>query len=786
MKRLKRLPTAIIIVGLCTIFTCYGAPTEIKISDKVIVPNTVRLGINMTGDNYFSGAVLTKMRIVENFEGALLRQCHFGPISSADGVSTYFRDGGAWDQFALDGEIVLLSGPQQWERRKVVKVTKRPYEQGGKTKQARFFVLDKPIIPLKSNDGFMIIADKLELGHMRGYHPFWNTEKNKLELGDVRPGGFGTAALRLAGSEMPSHYRFVSHDKRHAEVNGKWKVRFWAKSVGKPKATLSIVLEAISLSKLNTKTSISVSEKWTQFEKELIMANAPEPKSADEQMRVGVIFKAPDADILIDDVEIWMEGHTNPTAFTDDCVRALKKFNPGSLRIIQMGGSTIDNMLSPRLRMRSYGSQQNTKNSPSGPIKTYSYSLPEYYALCEEINSEPWYCLPGTILPEELEQFLEYVAGDVNTAYGKRRVADGHPKPWSDTFSRIHVEFGNEAWNNASDYQCGGYNGADYWRALIEKAKASPNYRKNIIFHTAGQASYSYRNKGIMKKAPNSDAFSVGPYIMHNFKKEDMSAWKTDEDFFRWAFAWPIDRSLSEGRSMTDNYKYAKQNDIELSIYEVNHHITGGDGPLEPRNKLVTSISGGINLCNNNLLMLREHGIRTQNLYSLIQHRFRTPVGHVRLWGTTLNMRKGHERYRPTSLAGRLANRVMEGNLITTAHSKHEPTFTATGRFENNVPNTSLTYPTLWSYAFKNGKKRGLIIFNLDVSKSHKSIIKFDGQVQPGATMHLLTGDTLDANNEFEVAEPQVTISEKQLPDFKSGSQITVPPHSMVVVEWKL
>ena len=123
-----------------------------------------------------------------------------------------------------------------------------------------------------------------------------------------------------------------------------------------------------------------------------------------------------------------------------------------------------------------------------------------------------------------------------------------------------------------------------------------------------------------MEKTPNADFMAVGPYIMHNLETEDMDAWKTDEDFFRWAFAWPIDRSLTEGRTMVKNYEYAQENDFELSIYEANHHITGGNGPLEPRNKLVTSISGGINVANDLLLMLREQGIRNQCLYSIIQH----------------------------------------------------------------------------------------------------------------------------------------------------------------------
>jgi len=118
---------------------------------------------------------------------------------------------------------------------------------------------------------------------------------------------------------------------------------------------------------------------------------------------------------------------------------------------------------------------------------------------------------------------------------------------------------------------------------------------------------------------------------------------------------------------MFQNYDLAKAAGIELSIYEVNHHTTHGDAPAEPRNKIVTSIAGGINVANDMLLMMREHKLRTQCLFSLIQHKYRAHgIGDVYLWGTALNMRKGHERYRPTFLACMLANKVIGGDMVET------------------------------------------------------------------------------------------------------------------------
>ncbi|MHC4168531.1 MAG: hypothetical protein ACYSWQ_16395 [Planctomycetota bacterium] len=69
-----------------------------------------------------------------------------------------------------------------------------------------------------------------------------------------------------------------------------------------------------------------------------------------------------------------------------------------------------------------------------------------------------------------------------------------------------------------------------------------------------------------------------------------------------------------------------------------------------PATDNATSIGGGINVANNMLMMMREHKLRTRCLFSLIQHGYRAHgIGEVRPWGTAPNMRRGHERDRPTA-----------------------------------------------------------------------------------------------------------------------------------------
>ena len=135
-----------------------------------------------------------------------------------------------------------------------------------------------------------------------------------------------------------------------------------------------------------------------------------------------------------------------------------------------------------------------------------------------------------------------------------------------------------------------------------------------------------------------------------------------------------------------------------------------------------------------------------------------------------------------------LANKVIGGNLVKTIHSKNEPTFDATGYFASRGDAETISnIPAIWSYGFAQGNKRGLILINLDVSTARPVIVKFAGKVVDNkVTSWALATETITANNEFEVGRPQVEVTTNVLGDFSSGSKITLPPHSMKVLSWKV
>jgi hypothetical protein len=778
--------TVLAFLVLAVVTTCAAEPTVIRITGTTLVEDTVPFGINLGGDAYYSGAALTKLRAHETFEGTTYRQCHFGPINDAHGAATWFPLNDDWKRMMLDGgRYTILSGPSRGTTGRIRGISTRRAEHNGKMEAFMYVEYDRQVTPDEPNMGLLIECDRAGDGQMHTLDGYWCSKHNEITLGDVHPGAFGCAALNLRGSQGRAHYRFGTHYQRYGETNGRWHVRFWAKAkTAEPQLTI-----ATDPGEYGESAALQPSGQWMQHDQILTVTNVPEPSDPRDNPHLRFVFFAEGGDVLLDDVEIWREGDTNPTAFRDDCVRMLKTYRPGCIRNLQMGGSTLDNTLAPPLERHAFASQRSTKVGPYERHSTHDYSLHEMYVLCEHVGAEPWFCLPGTFTQDEMVRFMEYLSAPADVGYGKRRAELGHPQPWTEVFERIHVEFGNEAWNNAGPYQCGGFNGRDYWKDLIAAGKAATYYRPNVHFHAAGQAANSWLNSGIMPRVPNADLFGVAPYIIQSISQDEMTILDTEAKLFRWAFAWPIFRSRDEAGAMRNNFELAQQHGLELSIYEVNHHITHGDGPLEPRNKIVTSIGGGLNVCGNMLLMLKEHHLRTQALFSLVQHSYNAHgIGPVRLWGTALNMRQEHERYRPTFLACALANRVMGGQLVETVHSNGEPTFIARGVFRHRgqVENYG-PLPVLWSYAFQDGDRRGLILLNIDVAEAHPVTVAFDGKVQGRiAERWRLVSDSLSANNEFEQPEPQVRLVEDAVKDFASGHRFTLPPHSAMALEWQV
>ncbi|WP_279299717.1 alpha-L-arabinofuranosidase C-terminal domain-containing protein [Paraflavisolibacter caeni] len=119
--------------------------------------------------------------------------------------------------------------------------------------------------------------------------------------------------------------------------------------------------------------------------------------------------------------------------------------------------------------------------------------LLEFLLWCEDIGAEPvlgvyaGYSLngdhidAGPLLKPYVDDALdeiEYVIGDVNTYWGAKRAADGHPEP----FKLRYIEIGNEDWFDRSNSYDGRFN---QFRAAIEA-----KYSQLICISTIADAQY--------------------------------------------------------------------------------------------------------------------------------------------------------------------------------------------------------------------------------------------------------------------------------------------------------
>jgi hypothetical protein len=775
------------------LLTCFGllvaaqavhAATTIELTTNVLVRDTMHFGVNLRDENYYDRPIL-KMPDVLNFEGVLYRQCHEGHLF-ADGFGSLMMASNTmamhgWDQALSGGTYRILGGQFHNTTGTIVAVVPRLIRtwRDSQSNEQAFFVFDRPVaLPpgeMVARVGLLTENVTATNGSVQRSHgSYWMTTSCTLQQGDISPDSWGYTALRMDGSSSEASFRMSRAGQNMFDNNGDWVIRLRAKTVsGTPQLRITTDGGGAPVE------TVPLSGTWQNYTVTSTLA------SITGSTHPTLCFRVTGGAVLVDDLAVEKLGFQNPTVFTDDLITLLNDLQPGILRQSQMGGNTLSNsIMPPQFAAGFLASPWDDCDPYEGPGPR-SFGMHEFYELCEYIGCQPWYSLPGTLHPWEMNQYMEYIGAPANVGMGKLRAALGHPAPWTETLNGINVEFGNEAWNNFGPFLAGGFNRMDYWSNLIVVAKASPYYRTNVLFHTAGQNFVASMARRIIGYATNCDRYAIAPYILSRLNQSDLALNDTDAKLFRWLFSYPLMSTYSNG--LPQQLQVSRDFNTEFSLYEMNHHTTSGDAPLAPRNKLVASLGGGINVLNTMLAILKTNGIRRQCIHTFCQRYYnQSGIGYVRLWGTRQRMSPDPAQARPTGLALTTVNRVIGGDLVATVHSGDEPTFTAHGRYQN-FGDTILTtaFPTLHSYAFQDGARRGLVIVNLDVESNQTVRLQFDEAVLGNAAARwLLTSSSITNDNEDFSIPPKVVIQESTVSGFTNGVELALPPHSLQSYEW--
>jgi alpha-L-arabinofuranosidase len=572
--------------------------------------------------------------------------------------------------------------------------------------------------------------------------------------------------------------------------SGAYRIAFKAKHIG---GSGSLSINVI----LRDRTHVLSQQIVGDWQTYVLQFRANEPLPPRRQT-VEVKFSITGAcEILLDDMVFEQISESddvsrNRTAFTDDFVDAVRELNPGIIRYWgSQLGDTIDNQLAiPFARRRASFSLYEPDNRRTDSIEI---GLHEFLELCLTAGSEPWYVMPGTITSAEAANLIQYLSGSSQSAYGAIRAMRGQERPWTDVFTTIHLEYGNEAWNG---FFKGG--GIEYPDAYGQRAKLLfdtmrtvqefvPSRTRLLI---GGQAVSSGSNlTRHITAASSHDGLCVAPYL----QIDAVDKYRSIEAYYGPLFAEPevVSAPAKALHSCPRDYycNYMRQNydllgassrPVPLSVYEVNLHTTTGSivseqGALDG---LVPTKGAALAVAHHILHMLKILGITDQCVFGIHQYEYLVGSSSVKLWGIVRDFGVFRRR-RPLFIALAMINKALHGDMFDSAHPVTNPTWQHDG--SNKVAPYKAHY--VHSYYVVSAASRSLILFNLHRASMVSVNITGVGAPNGVVRVSLMQGSRITAMNENTndviVTENTTTLRPNAIP-------IVLPPHSLNIVEWAM
>ncbi len=793
----------------------------LTVNPQAIVTDVKPFGINIGAHNPFGSSQILKNVILNpGFEAG-----EYGMIVIVEDGATettiqaenwYFQ----WDQAAVitDGQSVgfwngatyhSIYGASKGRSGTVAAFTHEPHQLIQQS-QYQTFHFDKNDVQPAEGDVFVVRRVMTET--VEGCCGNANAVPDRSQ---TRPGSVGEQSLKMLAPDSTARkwlsysYYMDSYGRdgdvsagRLVNFDGNWRLSFWVKAHKMNEPLEVSVLREGGIPPYFQET-ITLTQEWQLIERQFTIVEPITTTSTVFALTMNLTNNA--EAVWLDDISFSRSDETNLTVFSDKYVRYLKELEPGILRNWGNNqlGSTLDNQLAPTYARKTTGwSPSKTK------ARAFHFSLGEFMELCREVGAEPWYVIAPTTLNEEMENLAAYLAAPISSGheYALLRQEHGQTEPWTDVFSKIHLEFGNEMWGS-------GYGGDPFWGATVRGGqrlgqishdrfsaiRASEYFdasQFNLII--GGQTRYLPQNVHIENNSTTHDSMALAPY----FGK--LSTYSTTADIYYPLFAEPLYQSAVGGeRNVFSTTQLLADRGTTPAIYEINFHTTSGTVPLDIRNDYVTGLGGGIALPLHMLTYLRDLGIRDQTAFTMLQYSYpvfnvsrsaappwyqreqfddqlyelqstnrQTDTEFVRLWGMLRDL-EATGRKRPTWLGLELVNPLIAGDMIH-VQGENIPSITVPPINELTVP---VELPLVQGFAFKNDSDVSVMLFNLSLTETVTVDLKLPQPTTRGTVdMKILSGEYITSNNELaqNVQLETVPLS------LNASSTVVLAPYSMV------
>ena len=768
---------------LSTLLVCATtahAATTINVSGTALGAPAKRLGMNLGMYTYYDRTIMKNLAFrTAGFEGLMLQSI----LRCASGTATSCVDDNIWTVWPAgywDGaHYEIVYGASKGRSGTVVSSTAPTSTQGP------IYTFADSGTPVGTGD-YLILRKLLTGGAQTGWiqAPYGAGSSTSSERIDLPPGTRGFQALRINGGPQGSSMTVTGVFGQNAHQSsmpmvGSYRLSFKARAVVPGSSITASVFRSPTTFLVQ---NVAIDSTWSDYN--LDFTANDNPITVNDWVGVRFLVRGP-SEVIIDEVSmVKTDGDpTNTTAFRDEVVSALREYRPAVLRSgVEYFADSLDNLLTPSIaRQRTLWSAFRTQQD------VVQYNLHEFLELCELVGAEPWFNFPIVVSNDEMAGLMEYLGGDAATPWGARRAALGHPLPWTSIFNRIHLEFGNESWNGyyrggaIQDAVAYGTRGGE----LFGIAKATPYYDPSKFDFILGvQVVNPYRGMQTHNASSTHDTIAIAPYIAYG-----VDNYTTDEELFGPLFAEPEwwTRPMSPGattfpggqtRRLVDSIRSSSR-PVAIAVYETNVSTAEGAISQQALDEFTPSLGAGLAVGSLMLTVQRDFGARDINLFCIYGYAFGRRDGkNALMWGVFRDIGVTG-RKRPQYLAAQLINEISTGSVLQTTHSGDDPTW-------NQVPMNRIEYygaHDLQSFAFADGYRRGLIVFNFHRTDSLD--VNFTGPNAPAGevTMKVLTASSPRATNENGET---VAVTTTTLPSFDPAANLTLPPYSMTVLEWAL
>ncbi|HTU23508.1 MAG TPA: alpha-L-arabinofuranosidase C-terminal domain-containing protein [Gemmataceae bacterium] len=188
-----------------------------------------------------------------------------------------------------------------------------------------------------------------------------------------------------------------------------------------------------------------------------------------------------------------------------------EKLLAGGLTVLRYGGSMVN---APEYRWKKMIGPRDRRPPYRGwwyPHSSNGWGVVDFLAFCEaaDILAIPAFHMDET--PADMADFIEYVNGPADSPWGRKRAADGHPKPYRLT----HLELGNE---EAVD--------EEYWRRFKPMAEAIWARDPSVVL-VVGDFAYNARIKDPFDfpGAPRIKSLAAHKKILELAKARGRAVW---------------------------------------------------------------------------------------------------------------------------------------------------------------------------------------------------------------------------------------------------------------------